>query len=96
MLLRPTPISTDRFIWLGYECERLFVADASDLMDLPMSRVYDDACDEGYTLVSAKTGKEVVVVVEKIEKHDGDLIFWELVPVDSKYRGKFAVRIYND
>lgn len=48
MILRPCPVSTDRFHWQPER--RLFVGEYSDLNGL--GRVYDDACDLGLTLVS--------------------------------------------
>jgi hypothetical protein len=92
-LLNPTQVNTDRFTWVPDD--RLFVAEASDLPD--MSRVFDDACDEGYCLVSQRTGKRVIVVVSDV-KHDreGDLVYWELTPVAHYNRGLFKVHIYND
>lgn len=92
-LLKSTPVSTDRFTWLPGE--RLFVAEASDLPE--MSRVFDDACDVGYCLVSAKTQKCMVVAVDdEIRDSENELVCWVLRPVARAKRNLFAVRVYND
>lgn len=93
-VLKPAPVSSARFTWVPGD--RLFVADASDLPRELFGRVYDDACDVGLTLVSAKTGEEIVFAVDR-EKRDGegDLLYWTLAPADGRDRG-FKVRIFND
>lgn len=94
MILKPCPVSTDRFNYIA--SDNTFVADASDLNGF--GRVYDDACDLGVTLVSAKTGREVVFVVTA-ERRDGEgeILFWELRPatLDTR-RSPGTVQIYND
>lgn len=92
MILRPSPISTSAFTYV----EGKFVAEASSLP--PFGRVWDDACDTGLTLISARTGREVVCAVEREERDgDGDLLWEELVPVHSSgARGAFTVRVFND
>jgi len=48
---------------------------------LVFHQVYPDACDEGMTLVSARTGEEVdYVVIEQERAVDGELESWTLVP----------------
>jgi hypothetical protein len=49
-------------------------------------RVYTDACDEGLILVSDKTGREVEFVVDSIDKSDGDIAGWRLVPTKESIR----------
>jgi PleD family two-component response regulator len=74
----------------------MFVAFASDLGRQPFGRVYDDACDEGLTLVSRYNGEELVLVVNHTEvDREGDLRYWDLVPADFR-PARFAVRVYND
>ena len=71
MILRPPSISTESFTF----SDRRFVAEASDLgPDFRLGRVFDDACDEGFTLVSHRTGKDVVFAhhEDKVDL-DGDL-----------------------
>jgi len=93
-LLKPCPVSTRRFTYLADE--RMFVAEASDLPGF--GRVYNDACDEGLTLVSHRTGCEIVCAVEHIERdREGDLLYWDLRPASSRNAPfSFTVRIFND
>lgn len=92
-VLRPAPVSTERFTYSA--AERLLVAEASDLP--PFGRVYDDACDEGLTLISHRTGAEVVYGVEHIERDaDNDLLYWELRPASRRDAGLPTVRVFND
>ena len=95
-ILKPSPISTKQFTYVKEE--GLLVAEASSLP--PFGRVYDDACDEGLTLVSHKTGREVVYVVNSIGREHmdpaGDLLYWDLVPARASESGLPTVRVFND
>lgn len=82
MILKPTPISTSRLTWCPRDRE--FVTDASllDHQGLRPSRVYDDACDVGYTLVSHRTGKELVVAHDDtVKNREGEVVAWVYRPV---------------
>jgi hypothetical protein len=54
-VMKHSTISTNRFDW--FPIAREFVAEASDLKDLVLWRVYEDAADIGFGIKSAKTGK---------------------------------------
>lgn len=56
MLLNPTPISSSMFSFKNNK----FVAELSDLGNPRLERVYDDAADCGFSIVSEKTGKSAV------------------------------------
>ncbi len=85
-VLTPKPVSTARFTYVPGD--RLFVAEASDFAGGPFGRVYDDACDEGLTLVSARTGRQVVFAVTHIEvdRREGELLYWDLEPAPGQAR----------
>ncbi len=73
-----------------------WVGEMSDLGG-PLCRVFDDACDEGFTLVSERTGKAVTMVADG-EKRDGE---GELMWIDFAAAGQdrkigIAVRLFND
>jgi hypothetical protein len=90
MILKPAPMSTKQITW--YPNQNLGVAWASETNGL--GRVYDDACDEGLTLVSHRTGEEVVMVVQEDTCDDeGDILSWTLRPVDPKHT--FRLCVYN-
>lgn len=74
MILTPTPISSSRFSFKG----NTFSAEASDFGGrLKLGRVFDDACDEGFSIVSAKTGKiAVFALYDHEEDGEGDLVSW--------------------
>ena len=92
MILRPSPISTRDCVWDG--TSNLFVADMSDLgHGFKFERVYDDACDIGLTLISHRTGKEIVFVFTgHIRNNEGELMGWELESLGST----FKMTIFND
>jgi hypothetical protein len=94
-VLHPAPVESNRFLW--DKDSKMFLAEASDLGRQPFGRVYDDACDEGLTLVSSRfPGREVVFVVNHVERdRERELLWWDLVPADFKNVG-FTVRVYND
>jgi len=95
-LLHPSPVSTRFFTWCNDI--RTFVAEASSL-PVKFGRVYADACDEGLTLVSARTGREVVFVIDEIgHDEDDDLTHWDLVvaPGQPGANPDCRVRVFND
>lgn len=92
-ILRPAPTST-RTITLD-RATGLLVAEMSNLNGF--DRVYQDACDEGLTLISHITGREVVYAVNGVVKDaEGDLVHWDLIPADTRDSGLPALRIFND
>jgi hypothetical protein len=74
MILTPNPISSSRFAFKG----NTFSAEASDFgLNFKLGRVYDDAYDEGFSVVSAKTGKIAVFALYNHEEDgEGDLVSW--------------------
>jgi hypothetical protein len=91
-MLRPNPIPIERFVWIPET--RTYVAEASDLG--PFGRVWDDACDEGLTLISARRNLEIVFTVEVTATEDNDILWWDLIPADRKHPVTFGVRVFND
>lgn len=78
---------------------------ASDLgPGRPFDRVYPDAADEGFVLVSARTGAETVwVVVEQIydATPDREVVGWRLAPTMATRRefprlANVRITIWND
>jgi hypothetical protein len=48
---------------------------------------YNDACDEGFKMVSSKTGQSVMYVVEQIDKNaDQEIQGWHLIPTAESIR----------
>ena len=92
-LLRPAPVSTS-VVTFDRE-HNLMVAEMSSTNGF--DRVYNDACDEGLTLVSHITGKEVVYAVVNVKKDtEGDLVYWDLRPAFGFDAGLPVLRIFND
>jgi hypothetical protein len=97
MATLPTPtISTKRFFY--DRPSNQFSIDASDMgKDFEMGQAYDDSADVGFTLVSAKTGREVRLVQSHVEiNKDRELLYEDYVPAEKSEQGLFKVRIYND
>lgn len=94
MILNPCPISSERFEYSGkLAC---FLADVSDLgSDFKTGRVYDDACDEGFTIISARTGKEVVFALDQVDKDEDDILAWRFKCAIPEFKHITAV-IFND
>jgi hypothetical protein len=91
MLLNPTAFSTKEFSFKN----KLFTAEISTLSQggkrEVFGRVYDDACDEGITLVSEKTGERIVFVVDDIDYNgpisEREVGGWRLKPAPEGVRG---------
>ena len=85
--------------------EKQFSAESSDFCRGNRGlfhRIYEDACDEGITLISSKTGTEVDYYIdEEIENGEGELLSWLLKPTQQSIRKSPAatgtsVLIFND
>jgi len=63
---------------------RSFFQEISCLPDkrIPLMRVYDDACDEGFILVSHVTGAEIKMVLTETKLEDGDVVGWTFKPIN--------------
>jgi hypothetical protein len=91
-VLRPNPVNAAMFMWNAED--RTYFIDMSQLGGF--GRVYDDACDEGLTLVERHGLREVVCVVEdqKMDR-DNDITMWVLKPV-RPYKGPpFTIKVFN-
>ena len=96
MILHPNPVLGSRLLWLADKHQ--YVAEMSEIGGF--GRVYDDACDEGFTIVSRYDGKQAVFAVNHEERDsDGDVQWWDLIPAGpSRFASAypFTVRIFND
>ena len=65
---------------------RSFFAFITDLpkQRIPYMRVYQDACDVGFWLVSQNTGAEIKMVMTEEKVVNGDVVGWTFEPVDKK------------
>ena len=85
-------------MWKNY----VFSTFISDLgKDFHFTRVYNDSLDEGLTIVSSKTGKAVTFAINKVDKLEGNIRYWELTPVKESIQKvpeakKCKVLIFND
>lgn len=85
--LRPAPVSSRQFMWKGSHG----VAEASELNGF--GRVWSDSCDEGLTVVSARTGDIRVFVVDHVEYDpEGDTRWWDLKSLDER----LTLTVFND
>lgn len=79
-----------------------FITEASDLgRNFHLGRVYDDACDEGFVIISERTGSEVTFAMDGVdEDREGDIAGWRFVAVKypQNYHGPrdLKVLIIND
>lgn len=95
-ILRPTRLSTEQFHFNPMDTK--FIAEVSDFgPGFQFGQVYDDACDEGFTLVSKRTGKECVFAVEKtLTDNEGELHGWEFKCVFPREFKHFTAIVFND
>ncbi len=93
-----TPVhSTARFTWVP--ASKTFVAEMSDFNGAaPFTRLYDDSCDAGLTLRSAKTGREVVCFLAGEDRNgEGELQGLRFQPLKPADRALFnEVLLIND
>ena len=93
MILNPAPISSNKFQYCSKS--NSFIAEASELRGFKLGRVYDDACDEGFSIVSEKTGKSAVFALVAEIIHNEELGGWNFVCVTPGLKHLKAV-IFND
>ena len=92
MILTPRPTPMTALTWSREAA--MLVGEASTIG--PFERVYDDACDVGFTLISEDTYEQIVLAIDHEERDaDGDVVYWNLVPVKPA-SATVRVRIYND
>lgn len=89
-----TRFSTKQFSYL--EATQEFCAEASDLGDNHLSRLYDDACDVGFVLVSHKTGREVPMCLDRtdVDRRECETVGWLFRAVDPSL--PFTAYVIND
>lgn len=87
-------ISSKHFDYI--KADKTFVAEISELQGkLHMIQVYPDACDAGFEMVSAKTGKIVRFVETKEVRQDDEIVAWEFKCLDKDHKNLKAL-IFND
>jgi hypothetical protein len=95
-LLRPVTYSTDLFSFKN----NTFVVEDSTLRapwNGPSGRVYNDACDVGFTLVNQKTGGEIVMAQDGTDKdREGEVLGWRFTCVYPKKFKHLKALIIND
>jgi len=85
-------LSTKMFNW--HAEDKVFTQEISSLGKANLfNRLYSDACDVGFAIVSHVTGKKVVLYMSSRETYDGDVVSWCFKPVD---KHRFAVIVLND
>jgi len=96
--------STDQFHWnneslkLSAEISELMYGRRGDVF----GPIYDDACDEGFVLVSINTGTRIRFVVTNQVEREGEVLCWNLVPIpEDKHllhprRRDISIVIFND
>lgn len=90
--LRPAPVSTAQFTFDARQAR--FVAEISDLgRGFTFGRVWDDSVDEGLTLVSTRTGDEIVFVVDDEIVRDGEIRYWKLIPAVAPFT--YTMIVFN-
>ncbi len=89
-MLPLTAISSSHFTWTGMDG----VAEMSDLPEHLLSRVYRDACDQGFLCLNSRTGNALLFTEDSvIRNRDDEFMGWRFK--DTKGLG-FTIHILND
>jgi hypothetical protein len=93
MILKPTPLHSSKFTF----SKNTFISELSDLgPSARFERVYDDACDIGFSIVSEKTGNHAVFALNRYETDgENDLIAIHFSCVTPGLKNLKAV-LFND
>jgi hypothetical protein len=94
-----TEFPSTMFMW--HNKDRVLSADVSELtcgngFRNPFTRIYNDACDEGFAIRSNYTNTLVVFAVSHVEVREGDILWWDLKPVKLGDNKLVTVRVFND
>ena len=93
-LLRPIPVDYRRLTYSA--AGNLLVAEMSDFgRGFEFGRVWDDACDVGFTVIG-RTGREVVYALDREQMRDGELVAWRFKPAKRSEEFLPEVVIFND
>jgi hypothetical protein len=85
--------------------KNILVADASDLNNRHLERLYDDACDVGFEVKSERTGKVITFVMVSPfyigSGEDREVGGWHYVPTTESFRNVpecqgMEAEIFND
>ena len=71
-------VSTNKFHY--HSGEKLFTQEISSLGNFSFGQIYPDACDEGFILVSHKTGAKITLYVSKCDMDGIEILGWHLKP----------------
>ena len=67
--------------------DKTLISEASDLDNLHLQRLYDDACDVGFAVQSDQTGNVVVFVMSEAKSNgEGELTHWLYEPTAESIR----------
>lgn len=96
-LLHPSIIITNAKGMVYHPGSRSFSIEASMLgaTKVEPSRVYNDACDEGFTLVSHRTGDEVIVALDRVDYNGDDVLAWEYASIWPR-GANIRLSVFND
>jgi hypothetical protein len=92
------PINIKRFVWAsgnGY-------AEASSLPDLKLHQIWPDSCDEGFTVISERTGLMRTFVKHGDTRRDGEIVATVFVSISQKTGradtpcNRLSITIWND
>ena len=97
-VLHPVAVPANLFTWQGNHG----TAEHSTLFGplregRSFGRVYDDACDEGLTVIG--TREEIVFAVNGTNSNEGEILGWELCSISRKTGrpdGRFSLLVIND
>lgn len=98
MKLKIDEISTKELTWWPEDNQFSgYISDLSRRHFNHSRRIWDDACDVGFELKSAKTGKSVIFALEKVDTDaEGDIGGWWFTGHPFHEYGKIKVLLIND
>jgi hypothetical protein len=97
MILTPRPVRMTDLTW--DKRTQTFSVEASTIGQ--PERVYDDAADVGYTLVSQATGREIVFAQsDTYRDQEGEVLSWRYEPLPeqckSQTEANISLVVFND
>lgn len=90
-------VPSSRFTWFK-GCGTAEISDFKGYEHNFFSRLFDDACDEGFRIVSDKTGDiQPFFLACTLNDEEGDVQCWVFRPINSKlYEAGVRINLFND
>lgn len=89
-------VSAERFTWSRKnKTATAFISDFGRDVRV-WGKLFSDACDEGFQIISPKSNKSVAFYLHDTEENDGEIKCWNFYSIYNRDMAGWRVVIFND